>query len=132
MQGLNLTAKDLTESAKAWKFTIMKAIATAIFSSCGSMLIGFISDIELYMTTNKYVGATLSKLSIYMLINSFVVPVAAIALSDVIDNGSERTGLWYEPARPTLHMPGVVSAILLSICRTVTEIITSPVIVHIY
>lgn len=68
--------------ANLWKWTIVKALATIAFSGLGTILCRAISDHELYLTSTQHTGSMVIKLTLFNLVNGFVVPTVAIAASD--------------------------------------------------
>lgn len=52
-----------------------------LFSGLGTVLCQFISDVELYLTSTQHTGSMVVKLTVFNLLNGFVVPTIAIAWS---------------------------------------------------
>lgn len=87
--------QDIT-NALTWKFTIGKLIATVIFSGLGTILCRVISNLELYLTSTQHTGSMVIKLTVFNLLNGFVVPTLAIAASG--DDEGHGIRLWCAPA----------------------------------
>eukprot|EP00892_Ulva_mutabilis_P004598 jgi/Ulvmu1/250/UM001_0254.1 len=82
-------------NALSWKFTNGKLAATLLFSGLGTVLCRIISDLELYLTSTQHMGSMIVKLTVFNLLNGFVVPTLAIAASG--DNEGRGIRLWFGP-----------------------------------
>lgn len=100
-----------TDALKLWKFTIGKAIATMLFSGLGTVLCLFITDIELYLTSTQHTASMVVKLTVFNLLNGFVVPLIAIATSKPdVDKGigdDQGMRLWCDDNPPPPILPCV-------------------------
>lgn len=88
----------------------MKTVAVLLFSNLGIGLIHILSDYSLFLTYTHNVGSTVTKIAVFQVINSFAVPLIAIAGWDLIlalfrrvpaDPAALRDeqpeiGLWYD------------------------------------
>ena len=82
-------------------FIILKAVSTFIFSSIGSLLINLTTNYELHQTSTASIGATVTKLAIFNLMNSFVIAIIAVEAATRDDGVS----VWCALQSP--HPPGV-------------------------
>jgi hypothetical protein len=75
------------------KWTIAKTVLTLSFSALGILLIHYISDYSLFVKHTRNEGSTITKIALFQLINSFLVPVAAFFVS-----GPDSFQLWCVPS----------------------------------
>lgn len=77
-------------TVESLKWTIVKTVLTLSFSALGILLIHYISDFSLFVKHTRNEGSTFTKIALFQLINSFLVPVAAFGFS-----GRDSFSLWY-------------------------------------
>jgi hypothetical protein len=75
-------------------WTLIKAIVTVLFSSIGETLILLTSDYELHSTNTANIGSAVTKLAIFMLLNSYVVAVLAVIIAARLQSGQSAEESW--------------------------------------
>lgn len=95
------------DTINSFKWTIVKTVLTLMFSALGILLIHFISDFSLYLEHTRNEGSTITKIALFQLINSFLVPVLAFVA--IIRNSSR---LWCVPYIWCLLQPASTGVLL--------------------
>jgi hypothetical protein len=72
-----------------WKWTILKTLSTLVFSNLGTGLIHILSDWSLFLKYTNNVGSTVTKVAVFQLMNSFLVPFLAF----FFDFSSRKEGI---------------------------------------
>jgi hypothetical protein len=81
--------RDLVESRV---YLSLKALVTFLFSSIGSGLIWATSAYEMHMTYSAHVAARMVMLTIFNIVNYFIVTMVAVLVVSFLDKGNQS--LW--------------------------------------
>jgi hypothetical protein len=116
------SSSSLVNQASVQKFTILKAIAALLFSNLGTILIQLTSDYELHTTSTANVGSTVFKLSVFYLMNTFVVTIIAVYIATRRANisNSSAQSVWCAAARATQAIDRAVP-FLMGRCQAPAE-----------
>ena len=78
-------------SIRVRAYTWMKVISTAAFSGLGELVINITTIMmELHSTQTAQIGSILTKLTLYKLLNAYVVAVLAIEVAGLREDVDER------------------------------------------
>jgi hypothetical protein len=85
----NLCVQLNPETLRSLKWTIVKAVMSLLFSSLGVVIIHLLSDYSLFVKHTRNEASTITKIALFQLINSFLVPLVAFVIS-----GDDPYRLW--------------------------------------
>jgi drug/metabolite transporter (DMT)-like permease len=88
------------ETLRSLKWTIVKAVMSLLFSSLGVVIIHLLSDYSLFVKHTRNEASTITKIALFQIINSFLVPLVAFVVS-----GNDPYRLWC-----ALSLSGIVAA----------------------
>ena len=80
------------EIERPW--TLIKAVVTVGFSSVGQMVIQLTSDYERHSTSTATLGSSITKLSIFSLLNSYVIAILAVVSVDTEKYDEDPASFW--------------------------------------
>ena len=90
------------DTVDSLKWTIIKTVLTLMFSALGILLIHYISDFSLFLKHTRNEGSTITKIALFQLINSFLVPVLAF-----VAFGRDTSRLWCVGSRIDGEIPNI-------------------------
>jgi hypothetical protein len=84
--------KDIRDLVESRVYLSLKALVTFLFSSIGSVLIWATSAYEMHMTYSAHVAARMVMLTIFNIVNYFIVTMVAVLVVSFLDKGNQS--LW--------------------------------------